>query len=350
MREKGRVALGIRLCLFLLVLPGSSDTEVAPRIEVASPLAVTDAAGRTVTLPHRVNRVATVGPVPVLNSFIFALGKGDTIVNGLPLFAQTKRHKFQRVFAPGLAQRPTIQGPGGDVSVESLMTLRPDVVFTMDKPTAELLERKGVTAVVLAWRDDQDVKAAIALLGKVFERQAEAHAYVRYFDELMRRVEDTVASASESQRPRVLFCSLKTMTQPHLIADWWIRQAGGLSVTDGKRRTENVAFSVEHLLAWNPDILIVSTPSEIEQVYRDHRLTTLKAVRDRRVYTIPAGAHPWGYRTAEQPLTVLWAAKLFHPDRFTHLNLEDEMKNFYERFFRYRLSEGEAREMLSGIP
>ncbi|MCC6141656.1 MAG: ABC transporter substrate-binding protein [Nitrospira sp.] len=339
----------VSLCL-LASLPGVEWCACPSAAQAQSTRIVRDAAGRAVAVPVPVARVATLGPVPVLNSFILALGKGEAIVNGLPLFARSPRHKYQTIFAPTLAERPVIQGPGREPDLEVLLTLRPDVVLTMDRGMAESLERKGFAVLVLAWRNPEDVAATMLLLGTVFDREREARDYLDYTGRLLARVGDAVADVPDSRRPTVLFCSLKTMTQPHLIADWWIRQAGGISVTENGRHLESVLFSMEHVLKWNPDILIVSAPGEIDQVYRDTRMRTVKAVVNRQVYSIPAGAHPWGYRTVEQPLTVLWAFALMHPDKAGGLNVKAEMKTFYGRFFQYSLTDAQVEDMLSGIP
>ena len=50
---------------------------------------VKDMAGRTVELPRRIDRVVTLGSLPVLNSFVFTMGEGRTIVNGLADFGQS---------------------------------------------------------------------------------------------------------------------------------------------------------------------------------------------------------------------------------------------------------------------
>ena len=80
---------------------------------------VIDMAGRRVTLPGQVKRIVTLGPVPVLNSFIFALGEGEKIVNGLPgSFARSPRYRYQTLFAPSLAHEPDLQGnPRQDGSI-----------------------------------------------------------------------------------------------------------------------------------------------------------------------------------------------------------------------------------------
>lgn len=335
------------LCCLLLIgarpSPGLGQEGGATRTLV-------DLAGRTVELPARIARVATLGPVPVLNSFVFALGRGDAIVNGLPYFAQTRRHKYQLRIAPALSTLPVVQGAGHGPNMETLIALHPDVVLTMDRALADVLTNKGLRALCLSWKNRDDMQRTITLLGEALERREEAGRYLDFLAETVGSVHSAVGSLPTRDRPRVLFLSLKMMSTPHLIGEWWIAEGGGVSVTSDGRLTESLPVSPEQVLAWNPDILIVSAPAEVEQVYQELRFQHVKAVRQRRVHAIPAGAHPWGYRTAEQPLTVLWAATLFHPDRTGHIDLTSTMKRFYARFFRYQLSDQDTEDMLRGIP
>jgi len=334
---------GLLLCLVAWIC--------SSQVTAATPTrTVRDMDGRAVVVPTDVQRIVTLGPVPVLNSLVFALGKGDTIMNGLPPFARTPRHRFQTVFAPLLADRPMVQGPGMDINLEILVHLHPDVVLTMDRGLAQQLERKGFAVLVLAWRERNDFRGTMTLLGEIFGSEATAQEYLDYVENRIGLVTQALRGLADGQRPKVLFWNLKTMTQPHRIADWWIAQAGGKSATDDGRVIESVSFSMEDVLRWNPDIVIVSAPNEVDQVLQDSRLRTVSAIVRKRVYSIPAGAHPWGHRTVEQPLTVLWAANLFHPDRMAHMDLRKEMKLFYERFFHYSLSNRQIDDMLNGLP
>ncbi len=66
-----------------------------PVLAADAPRTVTDMAQRRVGLPARIERVVTLGSLPVLNSFVFTLGEGRRIVNGLADFA--KPHwKYQK--------------------------------------------------------------------------------------------------------------------------------------------------------------------------------------------------------------------------------------------------------------
>ena len=310
---------------------------------------VIDMAHRRVKVPDHVHTVVTVGPVPVINSFIFAFGRASAILNGLPQNYRTShRWIYQNVFSPNLLTRPAIQSSGGSPAIEDIIAIHPDLVLAMDLDVVESLRRVGLPALYLAWRDPDDVKAVMRVLGDLFEEPEVARAYSDYFDGVLAIVQRKLAS--NPSRPRVLYCSLGRLTQPHLIAEWWIDKAGGQSVTADGRVTESTSFSLEQLLSWNPEVLIVTDPREIGMAYSDPRFASLSAVRNHRVFAAPNGAHLWGNRTVEQPLVVMWAAKMINPTLFKDVDVEREVAGFYSRFFRVQLRPEQVRDILAGTP
>ena len=306
---------------------------------------VTDMAGRKVTLPMQIKSIATVGPVPVLNGFVFVFGDGDKIVNGLP---KQLNHKYQTRFAPSLAAKPILQGSSSGLNLEELLKLSPDVVFAMDRGTVDVLQRNGIATIYLSWRNPEDLKRLVRLVGEVLNKPAVAEEYVRYFDNTVKRVAAAESRIPREKRLRVLSFTVKTLTQDHLIAEWWIEAAGGVSVTNNGRSTESYTFSMEQVLAWNPDVIIVNSPEDLTELYHDGRFSNLKAIKKHRVFVSPLGTHLWNHRAIEQPLAVLWAAKTFYPDEFRSLDMVKEMQAFYGHFFHYAMSGSEAREILGG--
>lgn len=321
----------------MLVTPGSAAVLV-------------DMAGRNVTLPVNVRSVATVGPVPVLNSFVFAAGAGDRIANGLPGNFRKPMWKYQEVFVPGLKGRPVLQSAGGVPDLEAIIKAAPDVVLTMDLNSVASIERIGIPVLYLSWKNPDDIKKAVKIVARLFGRDEIGEAYAAYFDETLERVRRRMKGFPDSKRPKVLFCSsIRTMTQPHLIAEWWIEAAGGKSVTRDGRDVESLSYSLEKIILWNPDVILVPNVDEVEQVYADPKLRTVRAVAGKRVYAAPSVLHLWAHRTIEQPLTVLWAAKKFFPAEFADLDMESEMRGFYLKFFGYKMSRLEASEILKGL-
>jgi iron complex transport system substrate-binding protein len=308
---------------------------------------VTDMAGRAVEVPDKIERVATIGPVPVLNSFVFAMGEAASLANNLPPNLGGPRWRFQYVVAPDIAHRPIIQ-TGQGPNVEGVIEAAPDVVLTMDLTTVDLLKRTHVPTLYLSWQKPDDVKAVMRLLGLLYGKQSAAESYVSFFDKTMAFVGSRVDALPNDQRPRVLYANLRSMTQPHKIAEWWIAKAGGRSVTDDGRTGEAFNFSVEQILAWNPEVIVVTSEPEIANAYADSRLAQVSAIKNKRVYAIPMGVHVWGNRTVEQPLTVLWAAKVFHPALFADVAMGDEIRNFYSAFFKVALGPDDIDMILAG--
>ncbi len=327
--------------LSLLAAAGASAQTIEPARQV------TDMLGRRVVLPGRIERIVALGSLPVIHSFVFTLGVGPRLVNGLADFARP-HWKYQTVFAPQLAGQPPMQQPNREPNVEALLAGRPDVVLTMHRESVERLAALGIPVIYLAWREPEDAKACITLLGQVFGKPEVAERYVRWFDGTLARVREGLRGVAPEQRPRVLYLQPETMSQPRLIAEWWIPAAGGISVSDNGRKTETRIFTLEQLLLWNPDLLILSSVEALKRVRSESAFATLKAVRSGQLHLAPVGAHTWSNRTAEQPLTVLWAAKTFHPQRFAALNLREEARSFYRDFFGHTLTEPQLAEILSG--
>ncbi|MCW4454859.1 ABC transporter substrate-binding protein [Flavobacterium sp. MXW15] len=329
-------------CLLLLLLSLAAPAWATPT------RVVHDMAGDPVRVPQRIERVVTLGATPVLNSLVFAVGRGEHIVNGLPGFARQPRWGYQYRFAPHLIGRPSLSNVGRTPNLEALLGAAPDLVLTMDRSSAQSLRRLGLPAFQLSWSQPDEVKTAITLLGGLLDNPAAAERYVARFDALVGEVE-TALHAQPLPRPRVLYFNPKTLSRPHLIAEWWIRTGGGDSVT-ADRGAHAGAFGLEQLLAWDPDILIVSGSEELESVHRDRRFARLRAVRTGRVLVAPCGAHSWGNRTAEQPLMALWAAHQFHPQAVRHIDLVERTRDFYRDLFGVALSRAQAGEILAGGP
>jgi iron complex transport system substrate-binding protein len=334
--------------------PTSPTTSSASPTAAASPQptstpetrTVTDMAGRAVMVPWEVERVATSGSVPVLNSFLFAVGAGDRIVSGLPPFAQNPRWDFQNTFAPQLANSPQVDTADRTPDLEAFLSVEPDVTFTFDAAAAETLTRAGLAVVVLKWQEPEDVKKVMSLVGEVLGVEERAAAYVKYFDETLARVSAIASKVPDAEKPRVLYLNPQNYSQPHLIAEWWISQAGGISVTDDGRTAESLTFNVEQILDWDPDVILVPQLGDVQRVYNDALLADVKAVSAQRVYPLPIVAHTWGNRTSEQPLTVMWAAKTINPQAFAELDLHAELDKFFRDIFHHPLSAADIDNIL----
>ena len=161
-----------------LTLPG--ERALADRV-------VTDMARRRVSLPERIERVVTLGSLPVLNSFVFTMGEARTLVNGLADFAPAALEVPDGVRAD-LAGAPTMQLPSREPNVEAILLARPDVVLTMHRESVGPLEARGVPVVFLAWREPEDVKACMRSWARSSASRGWRARYRGYFDATLARV------------------------------------------------------------------------------------------------------------------------------------------------------------------
>ena len=318
--------------------------------EVKETKIIKDSDGREVEIPKDIEKVVTVGPVGVLNCFVFAMGEGETIANGLPpRFAKTDRWKYHSIFYPQIAENTVVEDTEGLIMMEKLIEIEPDLVFTMDTKTAEEIEDKGMNAVVLDWKDAEDVKDVVNILGEVYDKPERAKEYSEYFDETIEKVNKRVSDIPDEKRVTVLNTTLEKLSYGHLIGEWWIEAAGGTSVSKDARNTESSSYSMEELLQWDPEVLLVQTEGDIEMAYSDDRFKDLQAVKNEKVYATPVMGHVWANRTMEQPLTVLWAAKILYPEEMKDINMGDELKTFSNKFFDYDLSDEEVKDIIGDI-
>jgi len=195
-----------------------------PAVAAEKTKKVTDMMGRTVTIPSPVQKVVVIGSVPVQHSFIFALGKNGTIVNGLPdSFIKQGRWKYQYVFAPNLKDQPGMQSSTYEPNVEEIMKADPDVVFTMDPATVSTLDKSGLTVVYLSWVDNEDVKKLMTLMGEIYDHQDLADDYLDFFDSTITRVNDRVSGFPDkgpqliSQRTRRFAMEVKAVQPDKLV-------------------------------------------------------------------------------------------------------------------------------------
>jgi len=297
---------------------------------------ITDIADREVAVPTNVDSIATDGAVPVLNSFMFLMGKGDMLAYTTPSSSE-----YLFVVEPGLKDKPKILG---NIELEELIKVNPDVVFTASRGNVDSFSDRGLTVVFLPMpeTDIELVKNVVRVLEKVFDEQERGEKYIKYLDDTIARVDKVISSMPEDQRLKVLYCNYKSMTAHHR---WWIEKAGGISVSKNDI-LKRVTFDLEGLTSWDPDVMFVSN-SDINEVYNETRLSSVSAVKNNRVYAIPSSLGPWGY-SCEQPLMLLLTAKTLYPEQFKDINMESEIISFFKEFYNYDMTKEQAAEILNG--
>ena len=307
---------------------------------------LTDIAGRTVTIPSTVTRVAD--PWHANNGMVLMMGAADKIV---ATTLQAKRQPWFRRLFPRIERVPAAFDESGDVNIETLISVKPDVVLMAYGGTlpkwVPVADTHGIPVFMMPNTSLADLKTTARMTGDVLGARESARAadWIQYFDDNIRRVTAVTSKIPRSERPKVLHTAtgtILTIDGVKTVIDDWITVAGGINAADVVSNARPV--TMEQIAAWDPDVIIVGTaPNEANRraILRDPRWRHIKAVRTGRVYVNPTGVYLWDRHSAEAALQVLWAAKTLHPDRFKDLDIRKDTSAFYARFFNHTLTDAE---------
>jgi iron complex transport system substrate-binding protein len=334
--------------LWLILAQGSAAANPETR-------QIIDAAGRRVTIPFNVTRVAD--PWHANNAMVLMLGGADKLV---ATSDQAKKQPWLRKLYPRIERIPAAFNAAGDVNMETLVGVRPDVILMAYDGSLpkwfDAVDAYHIAVVLMPNTSLEGLKATALLTGEVLgpSELDKAREYVRYFDDNIRRVTQVTGNLPPSARPKVLHTSsagILTIDGRQTVIDDWINVAGGTNAATVSGNGRPV--SMEQVAAWNPDIIIVGTapnPQNRQAILDDPRWREIQAVKDGKVVANPSGAYLWDRHSAEAALQVLWAAKLLHPAEFAGLDVSKETKLFYARFFHHELTDAEVASILNSTP
>lgn len=301
-------------------------------------------------LPEQVKRVATTWEAQ--NSILAMLGYGDRIVATTKLVHDMP--VFQK-FVPNISKAIIAGSTGGEINTEALMAVRPDILFIAGKIPPERqrqLEEAGIAVVSFQPNSLAAIVERTLVTGQMLGPDAyhRAQEYKEYFDGNVKKVKDALAGIPQNHRLRVYHAMgepLRTTGRPSLNQDW-MDLGGVINVAEhwGQAHQYSVTVSMEQVLAADPDVIISMRAPVAQMMQKDPAWKNLRAVREGRIYANPRGMFWWCRETSEEALQFLWVAKTLYPDALPHVDMRQETRDFYHRFYGYKLSEAEITAFL----
>lgn len=336
---------------FIMIAPAGAGESNFPKPSAIR--SVTDCAGRVVKLPETVERIACL--YSFAGHAVTLLGRGRDIV---AVAKGLKRDSLLLEICPSINDALVPKSQGG-VNIEELLNARPDIVFVsadvgQDPGETNKLDAVGIPYLIVDYATLEEQQRAVSMIGEAINRSEEAEAYVRYYKKCIQKVRDTVSNLPETEMLRVYHSvNAPTRTAIHLsLTTNWLDVLGVINVTettetDSSEGKQNV--SLEQILLWNPDVILVNEPAARKEILSDRSWAPLKAVKRGRVYLMPIALSRWGHPgSIETPLAILWAARTLYPDRFKTLDITTETRFFYKKFFNHPLSDARIQRILDG--
>lgn len=312
---------------------------------------ITDDAGKQVSVPSTINRIADSWPAH--NEVLTMLGAGDKIV--ATIHTPKSRPWLYKV-NPAMNKAVNTFNPV--INIEELVKTQPDIAFVSvgDKNVAKIQET-GIPTVQLTFTNFKSlentfIQTANILGGPAVQR---AKMYNSYLNSKLKLVTDITSKIPQSQKLKVLHL---TSISPNIvdgggtIIDAWIKAAGGINVAASVKGNFK-PVSMEQILKWNPDVIILGTGNSglgaqnANLLKTDPQWQQINAVKNGRVYNNPNGAFMWDRYGAEEALQIQWAAKTLYPDKFANLDMNQITRSFYQQFLNYDLSKADADRILN---
>ncbi len=316
---------------------------------------IVDMVGRRVNVPDTITRVVAVTPPGTY--LVYAID--PLLLAGLNFSLWDSERKYT---VPAYQHLPVIggmMGQGKTLNREILFKVKPDIIlFWAWKDDAMNNKFLGSLAAlpfpVVAVRMDSifDYPAALAFAGNLLGRQKRGEELKNYALETVDAAHKIASAIPESAKVRVYYAEgtdgLST-DRAQSIHTELIPLAGGINVHQGAELDHYgmEKISMEQLLLYNPDVILVKEPAFFAAIFTDPRWQNLKAVRNKRVYQIPYEPFNWFDRPPSfmRLLGIKWLLNRLHPDLYS-VDMVKETRAFYHLFLGVELTPEQAREVL----
>ena len=104
--------------------------------------------------------------------------------------------------------------------------------------------------------------------------------------------------------------------------------------------------TMEQVLEWNPEYIFMGRVDNIELVTEDPAFAPIQAVQNGNAYVNLHSVGPADYST-DCFLMMEQIAKTLHPDLFEDLDMVQAVKDYYQTFYDYALTDDQANRILT---
>lgn len=254
---------------------GTDSTPGATGSDAGGGITITDALGRTITLPGHPQRILlgesrhlyTLLPLQKDDPTAKVVGWGNDIMKAAPdMWSRVRKA------APAADDIPVIGSlHRGDLTVENVLALKPDAaVFTLDSYEAarsssffDTLEKAGVPSVIVDYRlkPVDSTRVSIRALGALFDREAEADAFLAHYDGIVNPILEAAKTVKDA--PTVFHWRSPGISEPgRTYGDANFGQitdaSGGHNIGSDLLPGDEGTLSTEQLLKSQPEVIITS--------------------------------------------------------------------------------------------
>jgi len=329
------------------------ETEKAGEAGVQSDARVfTDSAGREVTLPKEIKKIAPSGPLAQIVLYTLCPDKLSGLASDFSEGA--KQYIDEKYWA--LPKFGQFYGKNANLNMEALIAESPDVIIDIGeakksvKEDMDALQEQLNMPVIFIEADLDTMSSAYEKLGELTGDTDQAKKLADDCNYILKTSE--TAREQLSEKKSVYFAvgddGLHTNAEGSIHARV-IEQIGA----ENAAKVEKVSsgggseVSFEQLLLWQPDVIIADSEALYQTITTDKVWGELDAVKEGKVFQIPSV--PYSFMSSppsvNRMIGILWLGNLVYPEQYG-VDIKHEVKDFYELFYHVTLDDTQVDKIL----
>ena len=336
--------LALMMTLSLAACGNQANTPAEDDNTVAETRVFTDSAGREVTVPTQIDKVAVSGPLAQIVLFALCPDKLVGVANEWDASAQQfLDEKYYNL--PLLGQ---LYGGKGELNLEILLASGAQVVIDVGEAKGTIVEDmdglQEQTGIPFVHIDAKLVSMdeTYTLLGDLLGMTDAASELADY----CRSTYDYVKTATDGvEKANLLYITgdagLNVIAQGSYHSEVIDMLSNNLAVVDEpSSKGSGNEVDMEQILNWNPDVILFAPGSIYATVGEDAAWQGVTAIKDGAYYEVPMGPYNWmGFPPSVQRLLGMqWMAKLLYPDAVEY-DMYEAASIYFKMFYHCDLTQ-----------
>ena len=326
---------------------------------------VTDMAGRVVELPVQIDKVYSTGQPGVVMLYTI---NPEKLLGWCLKFSDEAEEYIQPEYL-SLPVLGLMQGGNNTANKEEIMGRRPDMILLMSTvdetqiASADKIQKVMQIPVVIADFSLENLPKTYRFLGELLGEVERCNILAEYCQRTLDEAKQNEDRLTDEDRLGAYYAqgAKGRRTTPGLSSHSEVINLVGAdnvvkldAVADGRLKV-----NMEQILAWNPEVILVadsmghSTAAAGKVDFGGNAKASwqlVEAVKNQKVFEIPNYPFNWLDMppSVNRIIGIKWLGNLLYPKYFSY-DIKEEIKKYYELFYRQELSEEQVDKLLQNV-
>lgn len=228
---------------------------------------VVDQAGTEVTIPGEVNRIVSGGILPYFHTWYVATNSTKEIVGMHPNSYNAAENSMLAKLSPDVLKADTSFVQNGEMNVEELMKINPDVYFELatDEKSIELARKAGINTVAIKAIDAAAAEPLatfnswLELTGQIANTTERADKFLEVGTAVQNEIYEKIDGLTKEQKPNALMMyqlsdQAITVSGKNFFGNQWLNATGANDVAENDVQGRK-DVNMEQIYQWNPEII-----------------------------------------------------------------------------------------------